>query len=269
MPAVLRLTVLMSLALAGCSDETSQQPLVDGGQGEPVTQLAPASEDDVPLAAVEEIQVEVPKIATDARALWERGGTSMLPLLATFFQFVDLSGDELQGTFELLREISAAVSPDDPRASSVLTATRGFLRLPIAAAVQFPGESSAATWKYALRLVVGLRASRELGPLLVDVVRSRTRSGLDPERDVIRNAVYGISYLAYLPGSAIVAQYARECRGLDSQILALEMLALLGDPGGAPASAFCARRRGFCPRRVFCRVVEVRAATCGRTQSQS
>ena len=234
MPAVLRLTVLTSLALAGCSDETSQQPLVDGGQGEPVTQLAPASEDDVPLAAVEEIQVEVPKIATDARALWGRGGTSMLPLLATFFQFVDLSGDELQGSFELLREISAAVSPDDPRASSVLTATRGFLRLPISAAVQFPGEASPASWKYALRLVVGLRASRELGPLLVDTVRSRTRGGLDPERDVIRNAVYCISYLAYLPGSSIVAQYARECRGLDSRILALEMLALLGDPEGAP-----------------------------------
>ena len=244
MNGTIRWIVLVSLFLAGCASVPSPD---EGQRDTPVTssesdsdsesdsEPEPESESDSESDPEEPSPgPEVPGSTAEARALWERDGTAVLPLLATFFQMVDLGGAELQGSFELLREISAAVAPDDPAASSMLASTRGFLRLPLSAAVRLPGEPSPVPWKYALRLLVGLRFSGELGPELVRVVREREGEGLDPRRDVVRNALYGISYLAYTPGSSLVVRSAGACEDLECRILALEMLALLGDPVAAP-----------------------------------
>ena len=233
--------------IAGCTSASPHGPPLDR-EGSAAAASRPEGESRAPDTSepgksAKARAIAVPVTAAEARALWTREGKRLLPLLATFFQTMDLTGGELQGAFELLREISIAVPPEDPQAPQVLASTCGFLRLPKSSVVELPGAARIARWTVILRLVVGLRSSGELGPMLARMVRDRAgRPGLeserpgrlDPDSNVIRNSVYSIAYLAYLPGSDLVMQYARESRGLDDRMLALEMLASLGDPRAAP-----------------------------------
>ncbi len=209
--------------------------------GDPAPVVAPPPEEAPPEAPPP--TVSVPATLAEARALWEEHRVSSVPILATFFQLVEFAPEELGSAFILLREVLRAVPSEHEAAADASSAILGLLRIPPGRLIRLEGVDEPVRWSLLLRWVVGLRASDELGPLLLAALERRWPA--DAERadgngdmtsPLVRGLVYALAYLDFEPALPHVLRYAGALAGRGDDLLVLEILSFIRDARGRRAA---------------------------------